>query len=247
MANLEKVLDKTLEMIVQSQNGDKKARDKLVEENTGLIWSVVKRFMGRGYEADDLFQIGSIGLMKCIDKFDVNFGVKFSTYAVPMIMGEIKRFLRDDGMIKVSRPLKEMAIKAKYMQENLQQQTGKVPTITEIATALEIDVEELAHVMDAGTDVESLYAVVHQGDGSPVYLLDKLEMTTYDHGTALIDRIALKESITKLDPKERQVIIMRYFQDKTQSQIAAAIGVSQVQVSRIEKRVLNTLRTKLEA
>ena len=247
MASLEKTLDKTLEMIVQSQNGDKNARDKLVEENTGLVWSVVKRFMGRGYEADDLFQIGSIGLMKCIDKFDVNFGVKFSTYAVPMIMGEIKRFLRDDGMIKVSRPLKEMAIKAKYMQENLQQQTGKVPTITEIATALEIDVEELAHAMDAGTDVESLYAVVHQGDGNPVYLLDKLEMNTYDHGTALVDRIALRESITKLDPKERQVIIMRYFQDKTQSQIATAIGVSQVQVSRIEKRVLKTLKIKLEA
>ena len=244
---MERTMDKTLELIKQSQAGDSHARDKIVEENTGLVWSVVKRFMGRGYEADDLFQIGSIGLIKCIDKFDVNFGVKFSTYAVPMIMGEIKRFLRDDGMIKVSRPLKEMAMKAKYMQENLQQTTGKVPTITEVAQALEIDVEELAHAMDAGGEVESLHAVVHQGDGNPVYLLDKLEMTGYDHGAALIDRLALREIISKLDAKERQVIIMRYFQDKTQSQIAEAIGVSQVQVSRIEKRVLKTLRMKLEA
>jgi len=244
---MEKTMDRTLELIELSQNGDKRARDTLVEENTGLVWSVVKRFMGRGYEADDLFQIGSIGLMKCIDKFDASFGVKFSTYAVPMIMGEIKRFLRDDGMIKVSRPLKEIALKAKYAQENLQQATGKVPTIAEVALALEIDVEELAHAMDAGGEVESLYAVVHQGDGSPVYLLDKLEMAGHDHGQALIDRIALRELITKLEPKERQVIVMRYFQDKTQSQIADAIGVSQVQVSRIEKRVLKTLRMKLEA
>ena len=244
---MEKTLDRTLELIVASQAGDKAARDTLVTENTGLVWSVVKKFLGRGYEAEDLFQIGSIGLIKCIDKFDINFGVKFSTYAVPMIMGEIKRFLRDDGIIKVSRPLKEMAMKARYMQENLQQATGKVPTILEVANALEVDVEELVHALDAGGEVESLYAVVHQGDGSPVYLLDKLEIAGHDHGDSLIDRIALREIITKLEPKERQVIIMRYFQDKTQSQIADAIGVSQVQVSRIEKRVLKTLRMKLEA
>ncbi|MDR2166300.1 MAG: RNA polymerase sporulation sigma factor SigF [Clostridiales bacterium] len=240
-------MDRTIELIVASQNGDSRARDTIVTENTGLIWSVVKKFIGRGYEAEDLFQIGSIGLMKCIDKFDINFGVKFSTYAVPMIMGEIKRFLRDDGMIKVSRPLKEMAMKAKYMQENLQQATGRVPTITEVADALEIDAADLAHAMDAGGEVESLHAIVHQGDGSPVYLLDKLEMTGHDYGDRMIDKIALREIITKLEPKERQVIVMRYFQDKTQSQIAQAIGVSQVQVSRIEKRVLKTLRMKLEA
>jgi RNA polymerase sporulation-specific sigma factor len=238
-------LDRTLELIVASQNGDKAARDSIVAENTGLIWSVVRRFAGRGYEAEDLFQIGSIGLMKCIDKFDINFGVKFSTYAVPMIMGEIKRFLRDDGMIKVSRPLKEMAMKAKYAQEHLQQTTGKVPTIGEVAAVLNIDVEELAHALDAGCEVESLHAVVHQGDGAPVYLLDKLAMTGEDYGERMIDKIALREIITQLEPKERQVIVMRYFQDKTQSQIAKAIGVSQVQVSRIEKKVLKTLRAKL--
>lgn len=237
--------DRTLELIIASQKGNNSARDTLVAENTGLVWSVVKRFAGRGYELEDLFQIGAIGLMKCIDKFDINFGVKFSTYAVPMIMGEIKRFLRDDGMIKVSRPLKELAIKARYTQQNLQQSTGKVPSVDEIAKVLEIDVEELAHAMDATSDVESLYAVVHQGDGGPVYLLDKLEMMGEDQSERMIDKIALREIISQLGTRERQVIIMRYFQDKTQSQIAQAIGVSQVQVSRIEKRVLKILRDKL--
>jgi len=238
--------DRTIELIKASQEGDFAARDALVAENTGLVWSIVKKFIGRGYEPDDLFQIGSIGLMKCIDKFDIGFGVKFSTYAVPMIMGEIKRFLRDDGIIKVSRPLKEMAMKAKYMQENLQHATGKPPTMGELAAALDTSVEELAYAMDAGNEVESLYAVVYQGDGSPVYLLDKLDRQG-DTSDRMIDKIALREIIRSLAPKERQVIVMRYFQDKTQSQIAATLGVSQVQVSRIEKRVLATLRAKLEA
>jgi len=161
-------------------------------------------------------------------------------------MGEIKRFLRDDGIIKVSRPLKEMAMKAKYMQENLQHATGKPPTMGELAAALDTSVEELAYAMDAGNEVESLYAVVYQGDGSPVYLLDKLDRQG-DTSDRMIDKIALREIIRSLAPKERQVIVMRYFQDKTQSQIAATLGVSQVQVSRIEKRVLATLRAKLEA
>ena len=240
-------MDKTLQLILDSQNGSSAARDQLVAENTGLVWSVVKKFGNRGYDLEDLFQIGSIGLMKCIEKFDINYGVKFSTYAVPMIMGEIKRFLRDDGMIKVSRPLKELAMKAKYMQESLQHTTGKPPTIGELAAALDTNVEDLAYAMDAGNEVESLYAVVHQGDGGPVYLLDKLEIASADDGERMIDKIALREIIRNLAPKERQVIVMRYFQDKTQSQIAQAIGVSQVQVSRIEKRVLNALRMKLEA
>jgi len=240
-------MDRTLELIRASQEGDFSARDTLVAENTGLVWSVVKKFVGRGYEPDDLFQIGSIGLMKCIDKFDAGFGVKFSTYAVPMIMGEIKRFLRDDGIIKVSRPLKEMAMKAKYMQESLQHATGRPPTMGELAAALDTNVEELAYAMDAGHEVESLYTVVYQGDGSPVYLLDKLDRQSDDSGDRMVDKIALREVIRALAPKERQVIVMRYFQDKTQSQIARMLGVSQVQVSRIEKRVLATLRAKLEA
>jgi len=236
-------MDRTMELIGRSQTGDRDARETLVRENTGLIWSVVRRFTNRGYEPEDLFQIGSIGLLKCVDKFDVRYGVKFSTYAVPMIAGEVKRFLRDDGMIKISRPLKELAVRAKYMQESLQHKTGRAATINELAAALETDTESLLMAMEAGMEVESLHSVVHHGDGNPVYLIDKLEQCAADD--SMIDLIALRQAITRLAPKERQVILMRYFQDKTQTEIAGAIGVSQVQVSRIEKRVLRAMRQEL--
>ena len=236
-------MDRTFELIKLAQAGDITAKELIIKENLGLIWSVVRRFSNRGHEAEDLFQIGSIGLIKCIDKFDMSFDVKFSTYAVPMIMGEIKRFLRDDGMIKISRSLKESANKAKYMQEQFQHQTGRPPTINELAEALQTTVEELALVMESGLEVESLFSTVNQKDGSTVYLLDKLSNGKSDE--AMVDKIALKQIISQLNPKERQVIIMRYFQDKTQTEIAEAIGVSQVQVSRIEKKVLKVLREKL--
>jgi RNA polymerase sporulation-specific sigma factor len=236
-------MNRTIELIKQAQSGDKEAKDRLVEENMGLIWSVVKRFSNRGYEAEDLFQIGSIGLIKCIDRFDLNYDVKFSTYAVPMIMGEIKRFLRDDGLIKVSRSLKEISAKAKYMQEMLTQQTGKNPTIDELAAELDTDVEDLVMAMESRMEVESLYQTVHQGEGNPVYLIDKLDQCEgYDDN--MIDMIALKQIINQLSQKERQVIIMRYFKDRTQTQVAEAIGVSQVQVSRIEKKVLQSIKEK---
>jgi len=236
-------MDRTMELIKQSQAGSREAREVLVAENTGLVWSVVRRFANRGYELEDLFQIGSIGLLKCVDKFDTAYGVRFSTYAVPMIAGEIKRFLRDDGMIKVSRPLKELAVKARYMQESMQHQTGRAPSIDELAAALDTGTEDLVMAMEAGHDVESLHSVVHQNDGNPIYLIDKLEQRAADD--SMIDLIALKQAITGLAPKERQVIFMRYFQDKTQTEIACAIGVSQVQVSRIEKRVLGMMRKEL--
>ena len=236
-------MDRTYELIKKAQEGDSDAKDIIIKENIGLIWSVAKKFANRGYDLDDLFQIGSIGLIKCIEKFDTSFGVKFSTYAVPMIMGEIKRFLRDDGIVKISRPLKELALKAKYIQEEYQHKNGKSPTMKEIADALGVCVEELAMAIETGHEIESIYAVVHQGDGSPLYLLDKIDMNNQDEN--IVDIIALKESITKLSKKERQVIVMRYFQDKTQSQIAKDLGVSQVQVSRIEKRVLKNLKKYL--
>jgi len=236
-------MDSTLDLIAQSQAGDEAAKSRLVADNVGLVWSVVKKFANRGYELEDLYQIGCIGLVKCIDKFDTSFGVRFSTYAVPMIMGEIKRFLRDDGMIKVSRPLKELHLRAKYMQEHLQHENGRSPTIQELAEALDTDPADLVAAMDAGMEVESLYAVVHQGDGSPVYLLDKIDNAS--PADKMVDRIALQEVIGNLPPKERQVIIMRYFRDMTQAQIAKEIGVSQVQVSRIEKRVLLAMRQEL--
>jgi RNA polymerase sporulation-specific sigma factor len=236
-------MDKTLELIKLAQSGDKEAAERIVKENSGLVWSVVKRFSGRGYEAEDLFQIGSIGLLKCIQKFDMQYDVKFSTYAVPMIMGEIKRFIRDDGMIKVSRPLKELAIKAKYAQESFVGKNGRQPTISELANEVGAEVEELVVAMEAGMEVESLYSTIHQGDGNPIYLIDKLDQN--DDGTNMVDSIAIKQIINKLKPNERQIIMLRYFQDKTQMEIAKEIGVSQVQVSRIERRVLQSIRESL--
>jgi RNA polymerase sporulation-specific sigma factor len=228
-------------LIIKAQQGDKQACEKIIKENQGLIWSIVKKFANRGYEVEDLFQIGSMGLLKCIYKFDINYDVKFSTYAVPMIMGEIKRFLRDDGIIKVSRPLKEIANKAKYIKEKISHEKGREPTINEIAEELNIEPEELVMAMEAGMEVESLYSTIYQGDGNSVYLIDKLCESTDGN---MVDNIVLRQIISELKPKERTVIIMRYFDDKTQTEVAKAIGVSQVQVSRIEKKVLKAMREK---
>jgi len=229
----------TIELVKLAQSGDEAATERLIKENSGLIWSVVKKFGGRGYEIEDLYQIGSIGLLKCIKKFDASFDVKFSTYAVPMIMGEIKRFIRDDGLIKVSRPLKELSVKAKYAQEAFINAHGRQPTIGELAAELGAEAEDLVIAMESGLEVESIYQTIHQGDGNPVYLIDKLCETGSE---IMVDNIALKQIIGKLKPKERQIIMLRYFYDKTQVEVARQIGVSQVQVSRIEKKVLRTIK-----
>ncbi|MDR0273439.1 MAG: RNA polymerase sporulation sigma factor SigF [Clostridiales bacterium] len=238
-------MNPTLELIALAQAGDNDAAERLIKENSGLIWSVVKKFAKRGYEPDDLFQIGSIGLLKCIRKFDASFDVKFSTYAIPMIIGEIKRFLRDDGIIKVSRPMKELATKARYTTEMLTAKHGRAPTINELANEIGTTTEELIVAMEAGNEVESLHATIYQGDGSPIFLIDKVAQNSDDSEQA-VNILALKQLIERLKPKERQVIILRYFRDKTQMEVAKAIGVSQVQVSRIEKKVLQTLKNALE-
>ncbi|MCL1786686.1 MAG: RNA polymerase sporulation sigma factor SigF [Defluviitaleaceae bacterium] len=236
--------NETLALIARAQAGDDSAAERLIQENNGLIWSVVKKFAHRGYELDDLYQIGAIGLLKCIRKFDTGYDVKFSTYAIPMIIGEIKRFLRDDGMIKVSRPMKEIATKARYMTEVLTAKLGRQPTMSELAQELGISTEELVVAMEAGLDIESLHATIYQGDGSPIFLIDKIAQGSGDEDK-IVNNIALKQLIERLKPKERQVVILRYFQDKTQMEVAKAIGVSQVQVSRIEKKVLQILRNGL--
>lgn len=235
----------TLKLIARAQEGDNDAAEQLIKENSGLIWSVVKKFAKRGYEPDDLYQIGAIGLLKCIRKFDASFDVKFSTYAIPMIIGEIKRFLRDDGIIKVSRPMKELATKARYATEMLTAKNGRHPTMNELATEIGTTTEELIVATEATHDVESLHATIYQGDGSPIFLIDKVAQTAAENEQS-VDILALKQLIDRLKPKERQVIILRYFQDKTQMEVAKAIGVSQVQVSRIEKKVLSTLKSALE-
>ena len=238
-------MEHTLALIEKAHEGDKAARDTLAEENMGLVWSIVRRFGGRGCEMEDLFQIGTIGLMKAIDKFDPSFDVKFSTYAFPMIAGEIKRFLRDDGMIKVSRPLKELGIRVKSVREKMAKTTGREPTIEEIAEALGTSREEVAASLEAGAEVESLYRPMNSGDSDGACLLDRLEEEESQQ-EKLLDRMVLRELLTGLEEKEKEIILRRYYLGQTQTRIATDLGISQVQVSRLEKRILKNMRRKIE-
>ncbi len=237
-------MDHTIALIQKSHDGDEQARAQLVEENVGLIWCVVKRFLGRGTESEDLFQIGCIGLLKAIDKFDFSFDVKFSTYAVPLISGEIKRFLRDDGMIKVSRSLKEIAYKAFLEREKLYEKLQREPTLEELAQVMEIDKEELAMAMEAGNEVESIYKPVYQKDGNEVPLLEKLEEKECQED-GVLNRMLVTELLDKLGQGERRLIYMRYFLNKTQTEIGEELGISQVQVSRMEKKILQRMRAEI--
>lgn len=245
-------------LIAKSQSGDKAAREVLIEKNLGLVHHIVRRFAGRGYDLEDLFQIGTIGLMKAIDKFDLKLGLKFSTYAVPMITGEIKRFLRDDGLVKVSRTLKENGIKVKMARQRLQAGLGREPTLQEIARDCLLSVEEIVMAMEAGVEVESIYASVYQDDGSEVFLVDKVVRgesgavgTSLNGGGSagedyekekLLNHMLIEQLMESLQDKERELINMRYFQNKTQMEIAGILGISQVQVSRLEKKILLRLR-----
>lgn len=237
-------MEHTFTLIQKAQQGDQEAKDTLLRENSGLIWSVVRRFKGRGAEQEDLYQIGAIGLLKCIDKFDFTFDVKFSTYAVPMVMGEIRRFLRDDGAVKVSRSLKELAFRAKRLQEKAMLEENREMTMQELAEALEVEPEEVVLALEAGREVESLYAAAGGGEEAPLRLIDKLSDTTENE--KMLDRLSLKEAMGTLEEKERQIILMRYFQDRTQADVAKEIGISQVQVSRIEKKTLLRMRRAME-
>ena len=234
-------MEHTLALIGLAHQGDKEARDTVFEENTGLIYSVAKRFLGRGVEMEDLFQIGSIGLLKAVDKFDTEFDVKFSTYAVPMIAGEIRRFLRDDGMLKVSRSIKENCSKVFQARAELERSLGREPDMEELARAVSMAPEELAMTMEAGAPVESIYKTVYQGEGTEITLADRLEEKE-NRQEKLLNRILLEEVLGKLEKDERRLICMRYFQDMTQTEIAGRLGISQVQVSRMEKRIIKLLR-----
>ncbi|MDO5338428.1 MAG: SigF/SigG family RNA polymerase sporulation sigma factor [Eubacteriales bacterium] len=234
-------MDRTLALLGRAHQGDKEARDTLFEENVGLIWSVVKRFTGRGADMEDLFQVGSIGLLKAVDNFDFSYDVKFSTYAVPMITGEVKRFLRDDGMLKVSRGLKETAVKAFLMKDMLEKQLGREVGLAEVADAIQLPVEELVLAMEAGAEVESLYKTVYQGDGSEISLMDRIPEKKNPQ-ERLLNRIFLEEALSRLKGRERKLIYLRYFQELTQTEVARELGISQVQVSRIEKKVLESIR-----
>lgn len=236
-------MERTLALIERAHQGDKEARDTLFRENTGLVWSIVKRFKNRGVELEDLFQIGSIGLLKAVDKFDTAYEVRFSTYAVPMIAGEIKRFLRDDGILKVSRSMKEICYKAYLVRDSLEKSKGGEPTLEEIAREMAVTVEDLVMAMESGAEVESLQKTIYQGEGNDISLMDKIEEQRNGQEEAM-NRLLLEEMLGILDAKERKLIYMRYFQDKTQTEIAKELGVSQVQVSRMEKKILEGLRKK---
>ncbi len=237
-------MDHTLALIRKSQLGDKEARDTVFKENAGLIYSAAKRFTGRGTEMEDLVQIGSIGLLKAVDHFNPAYDVRFSTYAVPMIIGEIRRYLRDEGMLKVSRSLKENCVKIYRVRERLEKELGKEPGLEEIAKEAELSVKEVVMALESGAEVESLHKIIYQGDGTDISLMDRLEEKKNGQDAAL-NRIFLDEILQKLDGTERRLIFMRYFKDMTQTEIASELGISQVQVSRMEKRILKELKKQI--
>lgn len=231
------------ELIKRSQLGEQEARDLIVQKNMRLVWSVVQRFLNRGYEPDDLFQIGCIGLLKSVDKFDLSYDVKFSTYAVPMIIGEIQRFIRDDGTVKVSRSLKETGNKIRKAKDELSKKFGRVPTILEIAEFLEISPEDVVLAQEASRAPSSIHETVYENDGDPITLLDQIADSTE---TKWFDKIALKEAIRELDERERLIVFLRYYKDQTQSEVASRLGISQVQVSRLEKKILQQMKDRMD-
>ena len=229
-------------LIKRSQAGDQEARDLIVEKNMRLVWSVVQRFLNRGYDPEDLFQIGCIGLLKSVDKFDLSYDVKFSTYAVPMIIGEIQRFIRDDGTVKVSRSLKEIGNKIRRAKDELTKEYGRSPTIQELSDYLQIPQEELLLAQEAVLTPTSIHETVYENDGDPITLMDQISDQDQDNW---FEKIALKDAIANLDERERLIVYLRYYKDQTQSEVANRLGISQVQVSRLEKKILKQIRKLL--
>ena len=235
--------DKMRELIAQSQEGDKFARQQMIEGNTRLVWSIVQRFASRGADLEDLFQIGCIGLMKSVDKFDLSYEVKFSTYAVPMIIGEIQRFLRDDGMVKISRSIRELNFKIRHATDDFLKIHERQPTILELASILEVSREDIVMATDALRDPASLQEQLYENDsGDALTLMDQMRD---ERSEKSFDHIPLRELVEKLEKREQMIIYLRYYLDCTQSDIAERLGISQVQVSRLEKKILTQLKSWL--
>ena len=233
----------TIELIRRSRAGDKLAREQVITENMPLVYSIVKRFAGRGYDAEDLSQIGAIGLIKAVDNFNMDFDVKFSTYAVPVISGEIKRFMRDDGMVKVSRTLKENGIRIRHVADDLAAELGREATLEELSAATEMKREDIVLALEAGNEVESLHKTVYQKEGSEISLMERIP-SEKDEAETIVNQLLLEQLLEELNEQEKKLIKLRYFEEKTQTQIAGMLGLSQVQVSRMEKRVLGNMRKK---
>lgn len=234
--------EETRKLLCAAKAGDTEARERLIVENTGLVWSIVHRFRNRGYEQEDLFQLGVIGLVKAIDHFDLEMNLQLSTYAVHLIQGEIKRFIRDDGTIKVSRSLKENAWKIKRAQNELLQKYGKEPGIEELSEATGIRREDILLALEADREVESIYQSVYPSEGKELTLIDQLADNRRTQEEQVEEKILLKQLLQQLDETGQRLIKMRFYEEKTQTEIAMALGISQVQVSRLEKKLLEKLR-----
>ena len=234
--------EKTLELITKAKQGDEEAKTILFQENSPLIKSLIKRFLHKGIEYDDLYQIGTIGLLKAINNFDIKFNVKFSTYVVPMVIGEIKRFMRDDGAIKVSRTIKTLNLKIKKYIDEFNKENYRKPTPSEIAMHFDIDESEVIFVMDSATMPISIYTPL-EDESKSLLLIDRLNPDNSHE--EMLDNLLLKETLKSLDKRDKKIILLRFFRDKTQSEIAKILGVSQVQVSRLENKVLEKMREKL--
>lgn len=234
----------TMELIKMARSGDKLARDQVIQNNMGLVYSIVSRYTGRGYDQEELIQIGAIGLIKAVDKFDLAFEVKFSTYAVPLISGEIKRFLRDDGMVKVSRSIKENGWKIKRAADRLSQELNREPSIAELAAATEIPAEDIVIALEANSEVESIHKPICFSDGKEVLLEEKLQEKS-DWNEHLLNRMMVEQLMVLLDDREKELIRMRYYENRPQREVAERMGISQVQVSRLEKKILHRLRDSI--
>ena len=236
-----------VKIIEKAQNGSKDDMTKLVEDNNGLVWSIVRRFNGRGYDIEDLYQIGCIGLIKAIQRFDTNFEVRLSTYAVPYILGEIKRFIRDDGPIKVSRSIKELNIKILELQKEYFNKNGIEIKLEERSKILKISKEEITMALDSSNPVDSIEDAKYRDNKTDktVSILEQIS-TGRDEQTEITDKIVLKNLINELKEQEKEIILLRYYKQKTQMQVSKILGITQVQVSRIERKVLDKMRRKLE-
>ncbi|MCO7176642.1 RNA polymerase sporulation sigma factor SigF [Sporolactobacillus kofuensis] len=244
MASREPLLDdeEVKQLIQQSQSGDHEARDRLVQKNMRLVWSVVQRFINRGYEPDDLFQIGCIGLLKSVDKFDLSYDVRFSTYAVPMIIGEIQRFIRDDGVVKVSRSLKETGIKVRKKRDELSKHLGRNPTVSELADALDLTPEDIVLSQEAIRAPSSIHETVFENDGDPITILDQISDS---ESNKWFDKMVVREAVEQLNDREKLIVYLRYYKDQTQTEVAERLGISQVQVSRLEKKILEEIKSQM--
>ena len=234
--------DNKVEDILKAQSGNQEVMTKLLTENSNLIWSIVTRFKDRGYEIEDLYQIGCIGFIKSIKRFDSNFEVRLSTYAVPYILGEVKRFLRDDGPVKISRSIKELSYRIKIIQKEFINRKGRDAKIEELSKLLKVSKEDILIAIDSSNSVESIDRNLNDSDD--LTLMDKLK-SNVDEEKEIINRITIKSLMDKLDEKSKKIIMLRYFRGKTQSQVARLMGVSQVQVSRMEKKILNSMKNSL--